>query len=276
MNPGYITLSRKFFECDLWREKRPRTKAEAWLDLIQLAAFAPHTVTTSVGTVALERGELLASLRFLADRWDWSVKQVRRWLATVQRVDRLRAQREAQAGTVYVIVNYAFYQGADEDEGTAAGIAEGTPRAQQGHKDKKGKKGKKESQNKAPAGADDPEFCAVYAALPRRSGGHDRRAAHRNYLVSVAGGAVPAEMLEGAHRYSAFCDAINKTGTPYVFEGKNFLGERELWKDAWDVPLTVSRGGQSDAPPPNAADGWYGPGLEEATRPSGFRPWKSA
>lgn len=112
-------------------------------------------------------------------------------------------------------------------------------------------KAKPKTTKSLPAGAGDEEFEAVYAALPKRTGGHDRKAAHLSYTQSVAKGAIPAEMLDGAHRYRVFCDAILRTGTTYVFEGKNFLGERELWKDDWTIPLTVSRGQKRE---PNLTD----------------------
>lgn len=273
MNSGYITLSRRLFDSDLWREPRPRTRLEAWLDLIQLAAFAPHPVQTASGVVTIQRGEVLASLRFLSTRWLWSVKQARGFLENLRRTERIRAQREAQSGTVYLIVNYDFYQTGGTPEDTATGIPEGTARAQQGHKDKKVNKGKKESQNSA-SGSEDAVFEAIYAALPKRLGGHNRKATYNAYRASIRRGADPDAMLAGAKRYAVFCDAMDRTGTEYVKQGATFLGPQECWLEEWQVPLTVSRSanGTNTTDPTRSdyvgvVDGWMSPELERLTRP---------
>jgi hypothetical protein len=131
---GHIKLSRKFFEEDpWWNEKRPRTRAEAWLDVLFLASFRARVHMTADGPIPLDRGQFVASLRYLAKRWGWSVKAVRTWSETCQKWARLRAQRETHAGTVYAIVNYDHYQSGGTAEGTAAGTPEGTEGAQLGH-----------------------------------------------------------------------------------------------------------------------------------------------
>jgi hypothetical protein len=134
---GHIKLSRKVFDAEhgdpWWNEKRERTKWEAWVDVIQLAAFQPRRYVTRFGPVDLERGEFVASLRWLADRWKWSIKRVRGWLAVGTKQARLRAQRETDAGTVYLIVKYDMYQSAGLGVGTPQGTPEGIDGAQQGH-----------------------------------------------------------------------------------------------------------------------------------------------
>lgn len=135
---GHVKLARRAFDPvvgdPLWLEKREFSRWEAWVDVIQMAAFRARRHVTSYGTVQLQRGEFVASLRYLADRWTWTVKQVRGWISTLTKWARLRAQREEPAGTVYLIVNYDRYQttgaDADDEKGTASGIE----RAQQGHK----------------------------------------------------------------------------------------------------------------------------------------------
>jgi hypothetical protein len=79
-------------------------------------------------------------------------------------------------------------------------------------------------------------------------------------------------VVEGAIRYGRFLAAIGKADTEFVMQGVTFLGPDAPWRDPWDIPLTVHRGGQVDTSAMNAVDGWYGPGLEEATRPDGYRP----
>lgn len=134
---GYILLSRKFFESWLWTEEREFSRAEAFQDLVMSAAWAPYSRAVKGHVIAFERGEVLGSLRYLAERWGWSVKRVRVFVAQLEKKGTLRAQRETQAGHVYLLVNYDSYQSNGHGEGTASdggraqrGHSEGTARAQ--------------------------------------------------------------------------------------------------------------------------------------------------
>jgi hypothetical protein len=132
---GHIKIARKFFDTDPWWNKpRVYSEAEAWLDLIQLAAYRSTSFATLHGPLNLERGQLVASLRHLATRWKWSVKRVRGFLTIAQRTERIRAQRETQHGTLYLIENYDHYQTGGTAEGTPEGTEGYTGRAQGGHK----------------------------------------------------------------------------------------------------------------------------------------------
>jgi hypothetical protein len=132
---GHVKIARKTFESDAWwLEPRELSKWEAWVDAMQLAAFRAGTYRTSFGVIALGRGEFVASLRWLAARWHWTVKRVRNWLATAEKWARITAQRETGAGTVYLIVNYDTYQSKGHSKGTAKGTRNGTRGAHQGHK----------------------------------------------------------------------------------------------------------------------------------------------
>ena len=173
---GFILLSRKIYESDpFWLEDRPRTRYEAWEDLIQRAAFAPHCRATGGSHVELQRGEVLGSLRFLATQWKWSVKQTRTYLSTLQRMGRVVRRVETPHGTIWFLPNYDAYQTRDETgtgRGTrrngettpmplrvtgASGTASDTPGAQVGHsegtaraqRETRGKKGKEGSPSAA-------------------------------------------------------------------------------------------------------------------------------
>jgi hypothetical protein len=147
---GHINVSRKFFQDDpWWNEPRTYSRAEAWLDFLHLAAYRSRVHMTTDGPIPLDRGQLVASYRYLAGRWGWSVKQVRTWIDTCQKWARIRAQRETHAGTVYAIANYDYYQGGGTAQGTPEGTGEGTEGAQQGHS-----KGTRKKQVSKKAGED--------------------------------------------------------------------------------------------------------------------------
>lgn len=56
------------------------SEREAFLWLVGQAAWRPTTVRISGRQIALARGELAASTRFMAEKWDWSEARVRRFL----------------------------------------------------------------------------------------------------------------------------------------------------------------------------------------------------
>lgn len=132
---GHVKIARKSFESDpFWLEHRVFSRWEAWVFVIQLAAFSPYVHNTSTGPVHLERGEFVASMRWLGATFKWNLKRVRYWVSTCEKGARLQAQRETPAGTVYRIVNYDIYQSQGHSKGTATGTPKGTAGAQQGHK----------------------------------------------------------------------------------------------------------------------------------------------
>lgn len=107
LNDGFIPISRKLFDNFLWKEKREFSRAEAWLDLIQLARFEANSTKEVINGQVVEYGlgERPLSLRLLADRWQWSKNRVDKFL------DLLVSER-------MIIKRTAF--------GTAKGTADGT------------------------------------------------------------------------------------------------------------------------------------------------------
>src|SRR5690349_3822992 len=95
---------------DLWLKPREFSEWEAWVDLIQMAAWHPIKRTAKGTTIELKRGEFVASLRYLSRRWQWSVKRIRTGLKRAQQNGRIEAQRETPFGMAYRIVNYEKYQ----------------------------------------------------------------------------------------------------------------------------------------------------------------------
>lgn len=226
---GYVKLSRKAYASDpFWLEPRRYSRWEAWEDMIQMAAFRKHTRTVGLELVTLNRGELLASRRYLARRWKWGEKAIRGWLEMLVRTERIRAQRETQVGTVYLLVNYTTYQ----MKGPSKGPPKGQPRAQQGPtegpKEKAVKAVKKEEKLSS-------VFEQAWTAYPKRQGGNPKARAVSAWFARVAQGVLEADMLAGVERYARYCDAVGKTGTEYVMHAGTFFGPGERWKESYAV-----------------------------------------
>lgn len=106
---GFFQLQRKFFSHWLWKDDdRVFSRAEAFLDLLQLAAFTRTKKIVGVSMIELDAGQIVASERFLAGRWKWSTSKVRAFL-TLLEADRMAAKEIKQGVTVLTLCNYKRY-----------------------------------------------------------------------------------------------------------------------------------------------------------------------
>ncbi len=240
---GHVKLARKAFESDpFWLEARVFSRWEAWVDVIQLACYAPYRFRTAHGPVDLARGEFVASIRWLAVRFKWNLKRVRVWLVTCEKGARIRAQRQTAAGTVYLIVNYDKYQSQGHSGRTAKGTVEGIAGAQQGHKREavKAVKAVKAVRTHTVAADDDIRFDVTWKRYPRRSGSNPRRSALAAWHARLAEGHTAEEMTAGVDRYHRYAEAERMIDTPYVMQAKRFFGPGLEFLETWAVAADSS------------------------------------
>ena len=115
---GYIKLYRQIMDNPFWQDK-PFSRGQAWIDLLMLANWGDSKVLDGSEVVTLHRGELVCSQAYLADRWGWSRKKVKGFLAVLQR-EHMGTVKGTSKGTTLTIENYSKYQ----DEGAAEGTAQ--------------------------------------------------------------------------------------------------------------------------------------------------------
>jgi len=108
MDDGYIKLSRRFFEHDLWTKQRVFSYAEAWLDCIRMAAYAPHRRLIGKTMIDIPRGAIVASERFLSERWAWSRTKIRGFL-TLLHEEQMIVQKKDRSQTVITLCNFERY-----------------------------------------------------------------------------------------------------------------------------------------------------------------------
>lgn len=86
MENGFIFIPRKFLDGSIWQEKKAYSQSAALIDLHVMARFAaePAEVVVARRRVRVEHGQVVASLRYLARRWRWSVGRVRRFVALLR------------------------------------------------------------------------------------------------------------------------------------------------------------------------------------------------
>lgn len=152
--PGWLKAPRSMFDADdpIWNSHEPFDSRSARFDLLQMARFAPGPHSTHYGTDMLERGELVASVRYLAERWRWGKSRVSRFLKRCIEDGFLSRQRAGHHGDVYVIVGYDSYQGATAERGTPRGTGLG----QVWDKEEEGKNGKNVRRTTCPSDVDSP------------------------------------------------------------------------------------------------------------------------
>lgn len=117
---AFIKIDRNFFEGKYWRQKRVFSQAEAWIDLVRTARFEiePETRILSSGRyITIKRGEIHASIRFLAERWSWGNDKVKRFLDAAiseQAIER----RTEQGESIITLLNYDIYNPVGDESQT--------------------------------------------------------------------------------------------------------------------------------------------------------------
>lgn len=135
---GTIAIDRGLFGHGRFADE-PFTEREAWIWMIGQAAFRPHCKVVGSVRVTLRRGEFAHSIRFMADKWQWSPTTVRRYLerlATDIDGDGTMIGTRSDTGiTVVSIRNYDAYQPKLFPDDPVNGAENGTAAAQQRHKE---------------------------------------------------------------------------------------------------------------------------------------------
>ena len=74
-NTGFIIIPRQLFNSSLWQEEQRYNTQSAWLDLLTHAHYGNKPGYMRVGQkrVSVGRGQLAFSLRYLAQRWGWTL-----------------------------------------------------------------------------------------------------------------------------------------------------------------------------------------------------------
>lgn len=108
MAAGVFAISRGVFDHVAFADE-PFTEREAWIWMIGEAAWKPRRVRIGSAIIALERGQIAFSTRFVASKWKWSESRVRRFLKRLKSDAMIDAATDAHA-TRITICKYDEYQ----------------------------------------------------------------------------------------------------------------------------------------------------------------------
>lgn len=129
------------------------SERDAWVWLIESACWQPKGTRIKGETIALSRGQMSFSVRFLAVKWGWSKSRVDRFLKrltaenmilTCSKIGTTAGHAAGQGQSIITICNYDIYQAPDKPARDSTQSQTGTTAGQQRDKEEEGKKGKKE------------------------------------------------------------------------------------------------------------------------------------
>lgn len=165
------------------------SEREAFLWLVSEAAWKPRTARAGRVVVDLDRGQLCASVRFIAAAWGWSKSRVDRFLKRLENRDMLTTS-SGTGQLVITLCNYDKFQSFRDASGTQAGHDPGHERDTIGTNYKKGKQGKHEEETVVslvqstpkPRRNDTSQFDEFWTRYPRKVG---KGAAQKAYAKAV-------------------------------------------------------------------------------------------
>ena len=116
---GWIKTYRKIQDCWIWLEKEPFDKRSAWIDLLLTANHEEVKIRFNGDFITVEKGQILTSIRKLADKWHWSVDKVLRFLRLIESDGMIKKDSD-NFRTLITIENYELYQDEPNTNSTQA------------------------------------------------------------------------------------------------------------------------------------------------------------
>jgi hypothetical protein len=152
----------------------PYTRMQAWVWLLGNAAWKATRARVGRAVIALERGQLAYSERFLATKWKWSKSKVHRFLSRLQTEAMVTLQTDHETNLI-TICNYDSYQFKRTSDEPLIGPLTGPVADQQWTKEEEGNKRKNGIAPSAPLLGQPAADAELYARgkqiLGKSSGG---------------------------------------------------------------------------------------------------------
>lgn len=104
---GWIKLSRKIVNHWIWGDAE---RLKWWLDLLMMAAWEDRQVMHDSHLITLRRGQMIASVGFLRDRWKRSHQTILRFLNLIEKEDMIKRSMMYRQTSIITICNYESYQ----------------------------------------------------------------------------------------------------------------------------------------------------------------------
>jgi len=97
----------------------PFSEREAWLWIIMEASWKPRQKRIGHIVVEVGRGQLAASIRFMAEAWGWTAAKVQRFVERLKKLEMIRVETDTGL-TLLTVCNYDKFQSPAKASDTAA------------------------------------------------------------------------------------------------------------------------------------------------------------
>ena len=114
---GWIKTYRQIQDCWIWKVDEPFDRRSAWLDLLLSANHKDVKLLFNGNLIDVKRGQLITSVRNLANKWQWSKDRVLKFLRVLEN-DTMIERDSDNHRTLITIVNYGVYQDKQDTENT--------------------------------------------------------------------------------------------------------------------------------------------------------------
>jgi len=206
---GFILLHRKLLDSQMW-EDMTADQRSLMIRLLLLANWKPSVIRWGGADRLLNRGQVLVSLRRLAEYEGCSYKTARSTIEKLMQGGALTAEKRAHCGTILTWLNYEKYQDFEEAEGRIEGTIEG--RIKGTHHNKRTSKQENKEEAKPPSEVAAKAATAISwtrryvgQATPRALDRIDIMAVRR----AVKAGLSPADVAARAYVGIAQCKATS-------------------------------------------------------------------
>lgn len=113
---GFVKIYRDLQDHWIWKGE-PFSRGQAWVDLIMMVNHKDKKIMFNANLITVKRGSVLTSTRKLAERWQWSINKVRRFLDQLE-ADGMIEQKRNSKYTVIILVGFSRYQEKRNSDGT--------------------------------------------------------------------------------------------------------------------------------------------------------------
>ena len=164
---GWIKTYRQIQDCWIWKVDEPFDRRSAWLDLLLSANHKDVKLLFNGNLIDVKRGQLITSVRNLANKWQWSKDRVLKFLRVLEN-DTMIERDSDNHRTLITIVNYGVYQDKQDTENTEESTQTSTQTStQNGHTLATNKNDKNDKNDKNIYISD---FKIIYDSYPKKVG----------------------------------------------------------------------------------------------------------
>lgn len=115
---GTVNIARDLFDHPAFKAA-PFSEREAWLWIIMEASWKPRQKRIGHIVVEVGRGQLAASIRFMAEAWGWTAAKVQRFVERLKKLEMIRVETDTGL-TLLTVCNYEKFQSPSKAHDTAS------------------------------------------------------------------------------------------------------------------------------------------------------------